>query len=61
MKQRTQPLDLHDFFEKFSFQTLAQDFSDKENNMYLQNHLHYASPQKKSVPRLSDLINKIWD
>ena len=62
MKKRSQPLDLHDFFEKFSFQTLAQDFSDKQNHMYqLQNHATYASPQKKPAPRLSDVINKFWN
>ena len=63
MKKRSEhTLNFPDFFEKFSFQALALDFSDKENNMYLQNHSYYKStPVKASPPSIDTLVNSVFD
>ena len=62
MKKRCQALNLEDFFEKFTFQTLALDFSDKENHMYQRKESQvYASPQKPKNLKLNDLVERIWN
>lgn len=60
-KRSTHNLNFPDFFEKFSFQTLTLDFSDKENNMYLQNHCFYRSPAKSSSNRIDVLVDNFFN
>lgn len=67
MKKRpSQNLNFPDFFEKFSFQTLARDFSNKQNDMFYENHAYYRSPIKAEAHKLPEmriacLVNHVFN
>lgn len=41
-------LNLEDFFSRLTFSTLIEDFSDKENNMFMAQHQHQFAPPTTS-------------
>ncbi len=64
MKVRSnQQLNLEDFFSRLTFSTLIEDFSDKENHMYMAQHAHQFAETNAAAVRVSlcEAFDKIWN